>query len=235
MFNFDTDLSTSKGKNDSELTSDVEAVLLGHVVPTDGRVGDDTLVEGLVVQGGDRVAGIDLVDLGDDVAPVVARLDDGLAPRDQLAVPVPGNLGWRVGVPSLAVQLEFLADLTVGLGRPVHPGTPLGQIQSGSPGLEIHREVGLLGDGGEVVPVGRLAAVLHVVVLPGHPEVQPGHRHGVPLHPGLVLVLDVLASSEPFQCWRSGVRPGPAGQHQLVTFSQGDLGQPGYARSFGGS
>ena len=223
----------SRIRKDFQLTSDVEAVFLGHIVATDGGVGDDTLVQSLVVHGGDRVAAIDLVDLRHDVAPVVARLDDRLAARDELAVPVPGNLGRRVGVARLAVELELLPDLTVGEGRPLHPPTSLGQVQPGRQRLEIHREVCLLGDGGEVVPIGGLAAVLHVVLLPGDPQVEPGHGDRGPLlDQGLVLVLDVLALSEPFQCWRRGVGPRPAGQHQVVAFSQRDLRQSRYARSF---
>ena len=230
MFNFD--MRTQE--ETKRLTSNVEPVLLGHIVATDGWVGDDTLVQSLVVLGGDGVAGVDQVDLGDDVAPVVAGLDDGLPARDELAVPVPGNLGGRVGVARLAVELELLAHLAVGEGGALHPRTPLGQEQPGSEGLEIHREVRLLGDRGEVVAIGGLAAKLHVVLLPGHPEVESGHGDRGSLHHGLVLVLNVLALPEPLQCWRGAVRSRPAGQHEVVAFSQRDLRQAGYARSFRG-
>ena len=56
-----------------------------------------------------------------------------------------------------------------------------------------YREVSLLRDGGEVVTIGCLASVLHIVVSPGHGEVEPGHRHGGVCQHGHVLVLNLLA------------------------------------------
>ena len=124
----------------SNLTSDTEGVIPGHIIPANGWIGHTARELGPIILGRYWLAAVELQHLGDQVPAVPARPDTRL-PAPDLVVPlVPGDLGRRVGVARHAVELQPLAHRAIGdLGGGALLVPPdLAQVQSRPPRREIN-------------------------------------------------------------------------------------------------